>query len=313
MNKRIGLIDVDGHNYPNLPLMKISAWHKQNGDIVEWYEPLFGGHYDKVYMSKVFSFTPDYQYLIDADEIEKGGSGYCISLINGKEVYDKSKDKELPYEIEHIYPDYELYGVTDTAYGFLTRGCPRGCDFCHVKDKEGLCSRKVADLNEFWKGQKNIVLCDPNLLACREWKDLLQQLIDSKAYVDVNQGFDIRMMTEEKAEMIKQLKLKTMHFAWDRYEDKEHIVPKFKMFKEITGFNERKLIVYVLCNFNTTMEQDLDRIYTLRELGYWPYVMLYDKEHIPKGHELRKMQRWANNRIIFAVCKTFEEYINYKK
>ena len=292
MNKRIGLIDVDGHNYPNLPLMKISAWHKLNGDTVEWYEPLFGGHYDKVYMSKVFSFTPDYQFPIDADEIEKGGSGYCISLVNGKEVYDKSKDKELPYEIEHTYPDYELYGVTDTAYGFLTRGCPRGCDFCHVKDKEGLCSRKVADLKEFWKDQKNIVLCDPNLLACREWKDLLQQLIDSKAYVDVNQGFDIRMMTEEKAQMIKQLKLKTMHFAWDRYEDKEIIVPKFKMFKEITGFNERKLIVYVLCNFNTTFEQDLDRIYTLRELGYWPYVMLYDKEHIPKGHKLRKMQRW---------------------
>ena len=311
MNKRIGLIDVDGHNYPNLPLMKISAWHKLNGDTVEWYEPLFGGHYDKVYMSKVFSFTPDYQFPIDADEIEKGGSGYCISLVNGKEVYDKSKDKELPYEIEHTYPDYELYGVTDTAYGFLTRGCPRGCDFCHVKDKEGLCSRKVADLKEFWKDQKNIVLCDPNLLACREWKDLLQQLIDSKAYVDVNQGFDIRMMTEEKAQMIKQLKLKTMHFAWDRYEDKEIIVPKFKMFKEITGFNERKLIVYVLCNFNTTFEQDLDRIYTLRELGYWPYVMLYDKEHIPKGHKLRKMQRWANNRIIFAVCKTFEEYLNY--
>ena len=311
--KRIGLIDVDGHNYPNLPLMKISAWHKQNGDDVEWYEPLFGGHYDKVYMSKVFSFTPDYQFPIDADEIEKGGSGYCITLVNGKEVYDKSKDKDLPYEIEHIYPDYELYGVKDEAYGFLTRGCPRGCHFCHVKDKEGLCSHKVADLSEFWRGQKNIILCDPNLLACREWKDLLQQLIDSKAYIDVNQGFDIRMMTEEKANMIKQLKLKIMHFAWDRYEDKKIIVPKFKMFKEITGFNERKLIVYVLCNFNTTLEQDLDRIYTLKELGYHPYIMLYDKEHIPKGHKLRKMQRWVNNRIIFAVCDTFEDYLNYEK
>ena len=142
---------------------------------------------------------------------------------------------------------------------------------------------------------------------------MLQQLIDSKAYIDVNQGFDIRMMTEEKANMIKQLKLKIMHFAWDRYEDKKIIVPKFKMFKEITGFNERKLIVYVLCNFNTTLEQDLDRIYTLKELGYHPYIMLYDKEHIPKGHKLRKMQRWVNNRIIFAVCDTFEDYLNYEK
>ena len=336
---KIGLIDVDGHNFPNIPLMKLSAWHKAHGDSVEWYDPMFSGHMDKVYMSKVFSFTPDYEYFIDADEVVKGGSGYCISLVdddrkqpvyteqncifqlndnyenrNGiflpkqKEVFDKSKDIELPHEIEHIYPDYSLYGITDTAYGFLSRGCPRGCDFCHVEAKEGRASRKVADLNEFWSGQKNIVLCDPNILACRQWKDLLQQLIDSKAWVDINQGLDIRLMTEQKAEMLKQVKMKQLHFAWDRYQDKEKILPKLKMFKELTGINERNLIVYVLCNFDTTIEQDLERIYTLRDMGYWAYVMLYDKEHIPKGHELRKIARWVNNRFIFAKCKTFEEY-----
>lgn len=136
---RIGLIDVDGHNFPNLPLMKISAYHKKQGDSVEWYEPLFSGHMDKVYMSKVFSFTPDYPYYVDADEVVKGGSGYAIELSEGVEHYNKEKDIELPYEIEHIYPDYSLYPelTKDTAYGFLTRGCPRGCSFCHVKDKEG--------------------------------------------------------------------------------------------------------------------------------------------------------------------------------
>ena len=305
---KIGLVDVDGHNYPNIPLMKISAWHKAQGDHVEWYDPMFSGHMDKVYLSKVFSFTPDYIYPIDADEIIEGGSGYCISIVDGKEVYDKSKDIELPYEIEHIYPDYSLYGITDTAYGFLTRGCPRGCSFCHVEAKEGRKSFKVADLSEFWNGQKNIVLCDPNILACRQWKDLLQQLIDSKARVDFNQGLDIRLMTIEKAEMLKRIKLKNLHFAWDRYEDKETILPKFNMFKAITGMRERDLIVYVLCNYDTTIEEDLDRIYALRELGFWAYVMLYDKEHIPKGHELRQLQRWVNNRIIFSKCKTFEEY-----
>lgn len=313
MSKRIGLIDVDGHNFPSIPLMKISAWHKAQGDHVEWYDPMFSGHMDKVYMSKVFSFSPDYQYFIDADEVVKGGSGYCISLVNGKEVFDKSKDVELPYEIEHIYPDYSLYGITDTAYGFLSRGCPRGCGFCHVEAKEGRASRKVADLSEFWSGQKNIVLCDPNILACRQWKDLLQQLINSKAWVDINQGLDIRLMTEEKAEMLKQVKMKQvkmkqLHFAWDRYQDKEKILPKFKMFKDITGINERSLIVYVLCNFDTTIEQDLERIYTLRDMGYWAYAMLYDKEHIPQGHTLRKIARWVNNRFIFASCPTFEEY-----
>ena len=311
---RIGLIDVDGHNYPNLPLMKLSAWHKQQGDTVEWYEPLIHGFpnppLDKVYMSKVFSFSPDYEYFVNAKEVVKGGSGYCISLENSKEVFDKSKDKELPYEIEHIYPDYSIYGIKDTAYGFLTRGCPRGCDFCHVKVKEGLCSRKVADLSEFWNGQKNIVLCDPNILACKDWKSLLQQLVDSKAWIDINQGLDIRLMTEEKAELIKQMKIKELHFAWDRYEDKDIIVPKFKMFKEITQIDIRNLIVFVLCNFDTTIEQDLERIYTLRDLGYWAYVMLYDKEHIPKNSDLRKMERWVNSRIIFATVPRFEDYKN---
>lgn len=95
---KIGLIDVDGGTFPNLVLMKISAWHKRKGDQVEWYEPLFGGWYDKVYMSKVFSFTPGYPYQINATEIEKGGSGYCIETIDGKEVFNKNKDKRLPYE-----------------------------------------------------------------------------------------------------------------------------------------------------------------------------------------------------------------------
>ena len=307
---KIGLIDVDGHNFPNIPLMKISAWHKAQGDHVEWYDPMFSEHMDKVYVSKVFSFSPDFEYYIDADEVVYGGSGYCISLVNGKEVYDKSKDIDLPPEIEHISPDYSLYGITDTAYGFLSRGCPRGCHFCHVESKEGRASRKVADLKEFWSGQKNIVLCDPNILACREWKDLLQQLIDSKAWVDINQGLDIRLMTEEKAEMLKQIKIKQWHFAWDRYQDKDKIIPKFKMFKEITNINERNLIVYVLCNYDTTIEQDLERIYTLREMGYWAYVMLYDKEHIPKGHILKKLARWVNNRFVFAKCERFEDYLN---
>lgn len=173
---RIGLIDVDGHNYPNLPLMKISAWHKAHGDSVEWYDTMFSGHMDRVYMSKIFSFTPDYERFINADEVVYGGSGYCISIQDGKEVYDATKDIPLPPAIEHIYPDYSLYGITDTAYGFLTRGCPNNCGFCHVCAKEGRCSHKVADLSEWWDGQKNIVLCDPNILACREHMDLLRQL-----------------------------------------------------------------------------------------------------------------------------------------
>lgn len=290
--------------------MKLSAGHKQQGDSVEWYSPLTSGHMDKVYLSKVFSFTPDYPYPIDSDEIIRGGSGYAIQLVDGREVYDKSVDRNLPDKIEHLYPDYSIYPelTKDTAYGFLTRGCPRNCDFCHVGAKEGRCSVKVADLSEFWAGQKNIVLCDPNLIACREWKDLLQQLIDSKAKIDINQGIDIRLLDKEKAEMLSKLKVKNIHFAWDKYEDKEMILPKFRMFKEISGWNYRKMTVFVLTNFNSTFEQDLERVYLLQDMGYNPYIMVYDKAHTTGKDNVRRLQRWVNNRILFRSIDKFEDY-----
>lgn len=323
---RIGLIDVDSHNFPNLPLMKLSAWHKSQGDSVGWYEPLvhgIGEPLDRVYMSKVFSFTPDYRYFINAKEVVKGGSGYAIKKMDSRElfgeredilphyeVFDKSRDAGLPVHIEHIYPDYSLYPelTKDTAYGFMSRGCPRNCNFCHVAAKEGLKAHRVADLTEFWRGQKNIVLLDPNPVACPEWKDILRQLADSGAWVDFSQGVDIRLMTEEKAEIIKRIRTKNIHFAWDRYEDKDIIIPKLKEFKRITGWDKRKLTVYVLVNFSTTTEQDLERIYTLRDLGYWAYVMIYDREHTKPTDTVRRMQRWVNMRAVFEKTRRFEDY-----
>ena len=313
---RIGLIDVDGHNFPNIPLMKkISAWHKARGDEVKWYEPLFDSvnePLDKVYMAKVFSFTPDYPYPVNAREIQKGGSGYAIENINGKEVYNKSKDQDLPYEIEHIYPDYSIYPelTKDTAYGFLTRGCPRGCDFCHVKCKEGTRSYKVADLQEFWRGQKEIVLCDPNILACPDHIELLQQLVDSKARIELNQGIDIRLVTDKNLELIKQMKIKSIHLAFDRWQDKDIIEPRLRRFKEKTGFNRGKVMVYILCNFDTTLEQDIYRIQLCRELNFSPYPMIYDKEHADTIY--KRLQRWCNN-VIFWKVPTFEEYLKMYK
>ena len=304
----IGLIDVDSNGYPNIALMKISAFYKSQGDSVEWVQPLIPKHYDKVFMSKVFSFTHDYPYYIDADEIFRGGSGYCIDLENGKEVYHKERDNVLPEEIEHCYPDYSLYGITDTAYGYMTRGCPRQCDFCIVGSKEGCKAHTVAPLKEFWNGQKNIKLFDPNPIAVLDWKNNMQQLIDSNAWVDFTQGVDIRLMTDEKAEYIKNIKVKMIHFAWDKYNDKDIIVPKFRTFKDMTGWGRSKLIVYVLTNYNTTLKQDLERIYTLRDLGYSPDVRIYEKYNLPKGHILIKLQRYVNLKQIFNSIGSFQEY-----
>lgn len=147
---RIGLIDVDGHNFPNLALMRISAYHKAMGDIVEWWWSDFV-HYDIVYKSKIFSddYSKDVPDPINADRIIKGGTGYAIHLVDGKEIFDKENHKDLPEEIEKCFPDYSIYSQFDFAVSMTSRGCPRGCAFCHVAAKEGRCSVKVANVSDF--------------------------------------------------------------------------------------------------------------------------------------------------------------------
>lgn len=222
-------------------------------------------------------------------------------------MFNQLMNKSLPYDIEHIYPDYSLYNINDAAYGFMSRGCPRGCDFCIVAKKEGRYSYKVADLSEFWNGQKNIELLDPNTFACKDWKDILQQLIDSKAHVNFNQGVDLRCLNEEKISYLMRVKVKGVHFAFDRFEDWNIIVPKLEQFKSITGWNRQKVTVYVLTNFNTTIEQDILRVEKIKELGFMPYVMRYDKEHIKRGSEINKLARYANNKFFYNI-KSFDEY-----
>ena len=305
MGKRIGLIDVDGHHFPNIPLMKLSAWHKAQGDHVEWYQPLLSGHMNVVYCAKVFSFTDDYAFPIDSDTIFRGGSGYSILLRDGKEYWD-GLDPVLPYEVEHYYPDYGLYGIKDTAYGFLSRGCPRGCSFCHVRRKEGAASHKVANLSEFWRGQKHIEICDPNILACPDAEDLLRQLAESRAEVDFNQGLDVRLLTDRSIELLSGIRVKKFHFAWDRPADEDKILPNLKKFAERIGTAKHNIAVYCLVNFDSTLEEDLHRIYTLRDLRIQPYVMVYDKEHCEPVY--RKMQRWVNAPALFWKTPKFEDY-----
>lgn len=308
---KIGLIEVDKTNFPNLALMKISAYHKAKGDTVEWALPLF--HYDRVYVSKVFGseYSKFQGVSCQADEIIFGGTGFAITIENGKEVYHKDKDKDLPYEVEHMYPDYGLYPelTKDKAYGFLTRGCCNNCDFCIVSKKEGMCSVKVADLSEFWKGQKHIVLLDPNILACKERKELLQQLIDSKALVDFTQGLDARFITPEIAEMLKQVRFERVHFAFDFMKNEKAIIRGLKTFSDVVKLKDVKQIVYVLTNFNTTIERDLYRINVVREIGFLPDVRIYRKKTAQKV--LKDLQRWCNNRILYRSCD-FMDYVPRK-
>lgn len=292
----VSLIDVDGHNFPNLALMKISAWHKAQGDTVEWWDGL--KYYDRVYMSKVFddTYTPDMEHCIQAGEVVKGGTGYGL-------------DSRLPIEIEHIYPDYSLYPqyTKDTAYGFLTRGCPERCGFCCVPQKEGPRSVKVADVSEWWAGQKKIKLLDPNLLACPDAVDLLHQLADTGAWIDYTQGLDARRLTRRSIEALNNTRVKMLHFAWDRIGTSREVLRGLELYQKYGAVKDcRKLRVYVLVNFGSTMDQNLYRINTLRSMGFDPYVMVYDKPNSPK--EIRRLQRWVNNKFIFRSCERFEDY-----
>lgn len=302
---KIGLIDVDGHNFPNLALMRISAYHKSIGDSVEWWWSNFE-YYDIVYMSKIFSdtYSKDIEEPYNCGKVIKGGTGYCISLVDGKEVYDKSRDHTLPTEVENMFPDYSLYPQYNYAVSMTSRGCPRGCAFCHVAAKEGRCSIKVSDVSDFWCGQKEIKVLDPNITACKDKRDLMRQYRDTDAIIDFTQGLDIRLLNSDDIEDINHMRIGTLHFAWDNPRD--DLEGKFRDFAK--GFRRNSNIgtVYCLTNFNSTMEENLYRIYTLRDLGYKPYVMIYDKPHASK--EIKRLQRWCNSKFIFEKCARFEDY-----
>ena len=298
--------------------MKLSAFCKKTGDKTELYTP--GHSYDIIFASKVFteSTEPDFGNT----PVIRGGSGYDLH-------------NKLPYHIEHIYPDYSLYPDFKAALGFLTRGCPR-CNhaqsrggFCITPDKDGCRARKVADLSEFWNGQEQICLLDQNILAAPERKELLQQLIDSKATIEFNGGMDARFMTDDIIEMCRKLKVKDWHFAWD--DPKENLESKFARIAKSGLVKKDRCGVYVLTNFWSTTEEDLHRIYTLRRFGYVPYVMIYDKQRFVEDNGKWKkgaadsftpeqlshfktcqhLQRWCNNRAFIKTIPKFEDYEPY--
>lgn len=293
INIKIGLIDVDSHNFPNLCLMKLSAYHKSKGDEVYWYNSLY--HYDIVYKSRIFddTYSKDFKEVINSDCVVKGGTGY--GLLN-----------KLSNNIEHIFPDYSIYPqFQNTAYGFLSRGCPRNCGFCIVSEKEGQKSIAVANIGEFWNNQKEIKLMDANLLACSDCEKLLLQLVNSKAWVDFTQGLDIRLISKDNISLLNKIKIKRIHFAWDN--PREDLIKYFEKFSEYSKVQDiRKRSVYILCNHNSTHEEDLYRINTLKKLNYSPYVMIYNKPSAPQV--TKNLARWVNNRRIFFSVANFEDF-----
>ena len=290
---KIGLIDVDSHNWPNLAIMKLSAYHRARGDNVSWVWS-FVEHFDLVYKSRVFddTYTQEEPTFPNADKVICGGTGYDLT-------------NRLPDEVEHICPDYSIYPQYQHAYGFLTRGCPRGCHFCIVGEKEGRRSVQVAQPDEFLRGQKILKLLDPNLLACGDHERILQDLAGCGARVDFTQGLDARLLNPDNVQLLRAVKMKRLHLAWDREEDSDAVLRGITLLTA-GGLRPWRFIVYVLTGYDTTLEFDLHRVYTLRRLGINPYIMIYNKPQASRV--LKDLQGCVNNRWIWARCDTFEKY-----
>ena len=293
---KIGLVDVDG-KIPNLALMKLSAWHKAQGDDVKLYDPLFDKP-DRVYASKVFTFTPDYAYFPDGTEVIRGGTGYDLTT-------------ELPPEVEAMHSDYELFGC-DYAVGFVTRGCIRRCSFCIVPRKEGRI-RQVAEVTDFWRGQKRLMLLDNNLTAMPDvFIETCRFLADHRIETDFSQGLDIRLINDEKAQALATVRLwKRVHFAWDNMRDESAVRRGIEILTRY--MHPDKLMFYVLVGYNTTFDEDMHRVNTLIGYGTNPFVMVYRAQDgsEPSDKRLKHLARWAN-RPALRKAATWGEYLRGK-
>ena len=289
---KIGLIDVDGHNFPNLALMKLSAYHKIVGDSVEW--ALMWGKYDKVFKSKVFTFTPDESHHINADTIFIGGTGYNNNI-------------DLIEEIEHIYPDYSLYGV-ERAYGFLTRGCPNKCSWCIVPDKEGYI-RSNADITEFWRGQRSAVLMDNNILASEHGLGQIDKLINLGIKVDFNQGLDASIIANnpEIAELLSRLKWDSpLRMACDTDSAIEPVLRATELLRKYNTIPSNYFI-YLLVK---DVDSALDRANILKKNNLDPFAQPYIdfRNNIIPTSEQKRFARWVNHKAIFNSV----EYKDYR-
>lgn len=284
---KIGLKQVDG-KWSNLALMKIAAYHKSIGDKVEWYGGRFFEPYDRVYASKVFTFTTDDCRL--PEPTIRGGSGYNLTTV-------------LSPKIEAMFPDYSIYPKNRYAVGYTTRGCCRKCPFCIVPEKEGKL-QVTGDLLSFWSGQSEVRMLDNNLTAApiSHFERLMEQFRTYKLSVDFSQGLDLRLLKPAHCQSLKGVRLtKRVHFAWDNMADEYKILSGLSLFTSY--FSPNKVMVYVLIGFNTTEAQDLHRINTLRAANIDPFVMPFNPNNTYQKH----LARWVNHKAIFKST-TWEQY-----
>ena len=277
---KIGLLNLEPQ-INNTALMKISGYHKKQGDTVEMYIDFFRNHYDKIYCSSLFDFTPKHQVPENA---VCGGTGFDIK-------------KKLPKDIDDCDLDYSIFPDCKSSYVWFSRGCIRNCPFCIVRKKEGYI-HSVNPTNINPRGTV-IEIMDNNFFANPEWKNSEKYLDKWQQSINFSSGIDVRIFEPEQALFINKYKIKRVHTAWD--DPKIDLIPKFKeIIKHIKPY---KIMAYVLIGFDSTPEEDLMRVTKLWELKIDPFVMPYNK----KDKYQKRFARWVNHKAVFKTVK-WEEY-----
>lgn len=295
----IGLHDAEkehfkNKSFPNYALMKISAWHKAQGDKVEWWNPL--ARYDKVYSSKVFDFTPVNAYL--PENTIRGGTGYR----------DIPMSQELPGEIDEMFPDYSIYPECDYAIGYLTRGCPNHCRWCVVPKKEGNI-RPYRTWREIVRTDTDkLVLMDNNILSCEYGVKQLMDLIGSRYYIDLNQGMDARMVDGDVADILSRLKwIRFIRFSCDQKSQIEPVRNTIELLGK-HGVKPYRIFIYLLVT--SDIQDAANRVEALK--GYKAINLYAQAERNERiGIIPNKMQLEFQNRYIYSGSYRKETWTEY--
>ena len=284
----IGIHNSDNKGFPNIALLKLSAWHKLQGDNVSTYIPIFDGTYDKVYSSKVFSFTEEFKFPRNLSVV-KGGTGY------------NDVETVLDDKIEHICPDYS--GL-DYSIGFLTRGCPNKCSWCIVPKKEGNI-RANSFIEEFLRHDK-VVLLDNNVLASEHGIKEIERISKLNVKVDFNQGLDARLIDNSIARLLSKIKwLKPLRMACDT-KSQMPIIEKAVNTLRKYNVTPRNYFIYVLVK---DVQDALERVEFLRSLKVDPFAQPFlDYKGTPPTKEQKRFARWVNHKAIFKTVK-WEDYV----
>lgn len=283
---KICVVDLDGTGYPNLALMRISAyWKKQGGEVKFGYDPLFDQDADKIYASKVFSFGSFADYF-PREKTVFGGSGFGLNL-------------KLPTEIEDTEPDYTIYDkyLDGRALGFLTRGCIRKCSFCIVPVKEGNI-HAYRDIDTVLQGRKSAILLDNNVLACEHGIRQIERIIKLGVKVDFNQGLDARLIDNTIAKLLRKVKwLSPVRLACDNSNTMKTVQQSVT---RLRWYNVTPQKYFVYCLITDDLRESIARIQFLKGIGVDVYAQPFrDQNGTPVSDTAKEIARWVNNKRTF--------------